>query len=140
VDELDLFQPLISPSPDAEPFWAAAGRHRLEIPQCLACNRSFFYPRAICPHCGSRDIGWTEASGEGTLHSFCIQFSSGVPGLKEATPFITALVDLDDGPRLMSLLVGVDPDPERIHCGTRVRVDFHDLNDGHTLPVFRPLD
>ncbi|MGH3756785.1 Zn-ribbon domain-containing OB-fold protein [Actinophytocola sp.] len=135
---IDLLQPSISPSPDAAPFWAAAAQHRLEIPRCNPCGRHFFYPRALCPLCGSRDVGWVESAGTGVLYSFCIQHRSSVPGLAEATPFVTCLVDLDEGVRLMSFLVGVPPEPDQITCAMRVRVDFHDLRDGHTLPVFRP--
>lgn len=138
MQRIDLLQPSISPSPDAARFWDAAAQHRLEIPRCNACGRHFFYPRALCPLCGSRDVGWVESAGTGVLYSFCIQHRSSVPGLTEATPFVTALVDLDEGVRLMSFLVGVPPEPDQITCGMPVRVDFHDLPDDHTLPVFRP--
>jgi uncharacterized OB-fold protein len=139
VTVLDLLQPAILPSPDAIPFWDAAAAHRLEIPRCNACGSHFFYPRVLCPGCGSRDVGWTVSGGTGTLYSFCIQYRSTIPGLDKAAPFVTALVDLDEGPRLMSFLVGVPADPDRIRCGMAVRVDFHDLEAGRTLPVFRPV-
>ncbi len=135
-----LIAPTISPSPDAEPFWEAARRHELQLPFCEACSRYFFYPRTLCPMCGSREIGWRSASGHGRIYTFCIQFTNPVPGLSGAVPFVTALVQLDEGPRLMSILIGVDPSPNAISCEMPVQVDFLDLNDGQTLPIFRPAD
>ncbi len=131
-------QPDISPAPDAAPFWEAASRHELMLPHCTTCDSEFFYPRTLCPGCGSRDLEWREASGDGTLHSFCVHYQSSAPGLADGVPFATALVDLDEGPRLMAFLVGVPDDPELIEVGGRLRVEFHDLADGHTVLMFRP--
>jgi uncharacterized OB-fold protein len=131
--------PQISPSPDAVPFWDGCRDGKLVLPRCRACDRFFFYPRSVCPRCGSRDIDWIPVSGAGTLHSFCIQHHSGVPGYVGATPFVTALVDLAEGPRMMSLLVGAGTDPESIRIGSAVRVVFIE-GDSWPLPAFEPLD
>lgn len=131
-------RPSITPSPESAPFWAAAARHELVLPYCEPCARHFFYPRVLCPACGSRSVGWRAASGRGTLHTFCIQYRSGLPGFADAGPFVTALVELAEGPRLMSLLVGVPPDPAVIRCEMPVEVAFVDYADGGSLPVFRP--
>lgn len=135
-----LLAPTVSPSPDALPFWEAAKRHELLLPFCAACDRHFFYPRTLCPHCGSRNVQWRTATGRGRLYTFCIQYRNSVPGLQGAVPFVTAMVQLDEGPRLMTFLVGVDPDPATISCDMPVQVDFLDLESGHSLPVFRPAD
>jgi uncharacterized OB-fold protein len=132
-------RPPISPSPEAAPFWAAAARHEFVLPYCPACAGYFFYPRVLCPTCGSRAVEWRPATGRGTLHTFCIQYRSGLPGYVDAGPFVTAMVDLAEGPRLMSLLVGVPAEPERIRCGTPVEVTYLDYEDGQVLPVFRPV-
>lgn len=137
---LRLLQPPLSPSPDALPFWRATDRHELRLPFCGACGRFFFYPRTLCPFCGSRDVQWRSASGRGTLYTFCIQYRNPIPGLTTAVPFVTAIVQLAEGPRMMSFLVGVDPSPEAIECDMPVVVDFLDLDAGHSLPVFRPDD
>lgn len=133
-----LLQPAISPSPDSARFWSAVREHRLDLPHCTSCGVTFFYPRMLCPGCGSRDLDWVESAGTGTLYSFCVQYHSSVPGLTDALPFATALVDLDEGPRMMAFLVGVPDDPELIECGIRVRVDFLDLAGGETAVAFRP--
>jgi uncharacterized protein len=131
-------QPVVSPAPDAAPFWEAAARHELLLPSCTACDSAFFYPRILCPRCGSRDLEWSTASGAGTLYSFCVHYQSSELGLSDAVPFATALVDLDEGPRLMAFLVGVPDDPELIEVGAPLTVEFHDLAVGHTVLAFRP--
>lgn len=141
-DDLDretaLLQGPFSAAPDALPFWEAARRHELRLPYCRSCAAFFFYPRPMCPRCGSREIDWRAVTGRGSLYTFCIQYRASVPGLEGAVPFVTALVRLDEGPRLMSFLVGVSPEPGAIACDMRVHVDFLDRGDGWSLPVFRP--
>jgi uncharacterized OB-fold protein len=129
----------VSPSPDAMPFWDACARRELALPFCGACSEFFFYPRGVCPRCGSREISWRPASGRGRLHTFCIQHQTPLPAFRDATPFVTAIVELEEGPRMMTLLVEVEPDPGAIHCDMPVEVAFRRLESGHTLPVFRPL-
>lgn len=138
LSETRLLQPITSPSPDGARFWEAAARHRLELPYCPSCEATFFYPRILCPTCGSREIIWVGATGRGTLYSFCVHYQSSVPGLAESMPFATALVDLEEGPRMMAFLIGVPSDPEQIRCGVDVKVEFLDLADGHTVVAFRP--
>lgn len=110
-------RPTILPSPDAAPFWEAVTRHERVLPLCLACDQAFFYPRTSCPLCGSRELDWRTASGRGTLHSFCIHFQTGVAADRPYQPFITALVDLVEGPRIMSYLVDVEPDSATAQLG-----------------------
>jgi uncharacterized OB-fold protein len=136
--EADHLQPVVSPAPDAAPFWEAASRHQLLLPYCTACDAPFFYPRTLCPRCGSRDLEWTVVSGAGTLYSFCVHYQSSELGLSDGVPFATGLVDLDEGPRLMAFLVGVPDDPQRIEVDGRLTVEFLDLADGQTVLAFRP--
>jgi uncharacterized OB-fold protein len=142
VDLLDATRlpwPEVSPGPDAGPFWAACRRHRLVLPFCVPCGEYFFYPRPHCPGCGSRDVDWRPVTGRGRLHTFCIQYRSGLPGFADAVPFVTAIVELDEGPRMMSFLTGVPADPAGIACEMPVEVGFLDLDGGVTLPVFHPV-
>lgn len=135
----NLFEPPVSPSPDALPFWEAADRHELQLPFCTDCEAFFFYPRTLCPTCGSRSIEWRASTGRGVVHTFCIQYQNSVPGLGGAVPFVTAMVELEEGPRLMTLLVDVEPDPASVSCDMPVQVSFLKLASGHSLPVFRPV-
>ena len=121
----------LSPAPEARPFWAAARRHELLLPFCLDCQQFFFYPRPLCPRCGSRDLDWRRCTGRGRVYTYCVQYQT-------EEPFVTAIVELDEGPRLMSILVDVLPDPAAVRCGMPVEVAFVDRPDGESLPVFRP--
>ena len=129
----------ISPSPDAAPFWEGCERGELLLPYCLRCEEFFFYPRTLCPTCGSRDLDRSEERrvGRGTLHTFCIHHVPPLPRFAGSVPFVTAIVELEEGPRMMTLLVDVEPDPSLIHCDTPVEVAFTTDGDGHTVPVFR---
>lgn len=137
--EITGLEPVLTPNPEGEPFWAAVAEHRLILPRCDACGRLFFYPRAVCPHCGARDLDWAPASGRGRLHSFCVLFHSGVPGLAEALPLTTGLIDLEEGVRVMAYLVGFPEDPEQIRCDTPVEADYVDLVGGGAVLAFRPV-
>lgn len=131
-------RPPISPSPDAEPFWDGARRRELVLPWCNRCEAHFFYPRTACPTCGSRDLDWRRASGRGRVHTFTVQSGSRLPGFADAGPFVTIIVELEEGPRMMSLLTGVEPDVAHVHCEMPVVVDFIEVDGGNLLPVFRP--
>lgn len=127
----------IHPSPDALAFWEGCRSHRLVLPRCVPCGDLFFYPRTLCPRCGSRDLTWVEVSGRGRIHAFTVQHMTPVAELRDALPFVTALVELDEGPRMMSFLVGAGTDPASIHCDAAVVVDFDDDGAGQPFPVFR---
>jgi uncharacterized OB-fold protein len=127
----------IHPSPDSSPFWSACRERRLVLPRCTACGDLFFYPRTLCPVCGSRDLTWVEVSGRGRIHAFTIQHVTAVPELRDVLPFVTVLVELDEGPRMMSFLVDAGADPSSIRCDAPVEVDFRDDPSGQPFPVFR---
>jgi uncharacterized OB-fold protein len=131
-------RPTVHPSPESRPFWEAASRGELVIPRCRRCEQPFFYPRSTCPLCGARDLDWMTATGLGRVHAFTVQHHTTISGLRDAVPFVTAIIELDEGPRLMSFLVEVDPDPAALSCDQLVEVVFLELDDGHSLPAFRP--
>jgi hypothetical protein len=137
----EMQRPVPYPSPETQPFWDACKRHELTLPYCTTCEAFFFYPRQFCPTCFSWDIEWRKCSGKGTLHTFAIQFRAQMPGMK--APYVTAVVQLDEGPRLMTNLVGVEPtlleQPGNIHCDVPVEVVWEDVNDEITLPMFKPV-
>ncbi|MFK7941268.1 MAG: Zn-ribbon domain-containing OB-fold protein [Roseovarius sp.] len=101
-----ILQDLSVPGPTVttltEPFWTAAETGRLVIQHCGSCNRSVFYPRAICPHCWADDLRWVEASRRGTLKSFSQIWKPGHPGWIPATPYLVGLVELSEGPTMLS--------------------------------------
>jgi uncharacterized OB-fold protein len=136
---MDLERPLPQPmTPEARPYWDGLRQQRLMLPKCADCGHTFFYPRAVCPRCASRAIGWIEASGRGRLHAFGIAQQSFNRAFKVRPPYVLAMIELEEGPRLMSNLVNVTADPAHVRCDMPVEVVFERLTDEVTLPLFQP--
>ena len=128
--------PLPRPTPESKPFWDALKQRRLLIQRCEDCSHAYYYPRPFCPACLSDDVKWEEAGGKGKLYSFVINHRA-APGF--VAPYIIAVVQLDEGPRMMTNLIGVEPDPEMVRCEMQVEIVFDDVDDDFTLPRFRPV-
>ncbi len=133
----DPVAPQIVATPESRPFWEAARRHELSLQRCRACARWVFYPRAVCPHCLADDLEWLRASGRGTLHTFTVVYR-GQRGFSLPAPYVIAIVELEEGPRLMTNLVGVAADPTQIRIGMPVEIAFEDVLPEVALPRFRP--
>jgi uncharacterized OB-fold protein len=123
-------------NPETEAFWSATTRGTLLLKGCRACHVIHWYPRSMCPACGSFDTEWIEASGRGTVYSFTIVRRGAPLAYAEATPYVVAHVELEEGPRIMSNIV--DCQPERISVGDHVEVLFHPTGKSSALPRFRP--
>jgi uncharacterized OB-fold protein len=107
--------------------------------RCDDCNKSYFYPRALCPECFSRNTRWVQSSGQGTILGFAIVQRAPTPAFADMVPYVTCIVELEDGARFPSnLLVDGEPDPAKIKVGMPVQVVFDDVTDTVTLPKFRP--
>ncbi len=130
-------KPLPTPQPESDFYWEKAREHELWLRRCDDCRKAFFYPRDICPTCFSRNTSWTKSSGRGTLHTFGIVHRAPHPGFRGDVPYVVAIVELEDGVRFPTNLVGVEPDPEAIRIGMAVAVTFDDVTDEVTLPKFR---
>jgi len=120
----------------AEPFWAGTREKRLLLPWCRPCRRPFFYPRPFCPLCLDRDIEWREASGTGVVHAFTIDHRVEGVSFADGSPFVVALVALDEGVRLMTNVIGCAPD--EVSVDLPVTVCWEALSDGRHLPLFTP--
>ena len=127
---------LPTPTPETKPYWDALKEHRLLIQRCKECQRAYFYPRPFCPKCFSFNVEWFEASGRGKLYSFVINHRP-APGFGPE-PYVIAVVELDEGPRMMTNLIDVEPDPDKISCDMPVRIVYEDVTTEITLPKFRP--
>ena len=130
--------PLPVKQPESDFYWEKAHEHELWLRRCNGCERAYFYPRDFCPDCGSRDVSWMQASGRGTLHTFAIVHRAPVPAFADRVPFVVAMVDLEEGGRIPTNLVEVEPDPAHVKVGMAVEVAFLDVTEEVTLPVFRP--
>ena len=113
-------RPLPDPRlPEARPFWDGLRVGKLLLPACRRCG-PFFYPRILCPRCHTDEVAWIEASGRGAIYSFTVAYQAFHPEFKLPPPYALALVELDEGPRVLSGLVDVEPDPRALRCGMRV--------------------
>ena len=129
------------PSPvsnaDSLPYWNAAREGRLLIRKCKACGELHFMPRYLCPVCWSDQLEWVEAKGTGSVHSFTVIRRAPSPVFAPHTPYVVALIDLDEGPRMIANVLGNGALETRI--GDRVRVTFEDRGDGAMLPQFNRI-
>ena len=130
-------RPLPEATPETQEFWAGAKRGELRIQRCRACTRAYFYPRPFCPNCSSKDVEWFTASGKGELYSYVINHRA-AHGFKDWTPYVIAIVQLAEGPRMMSNVVGIEPLPENLPVGLPLEVTWEKQSDDITLPLFRP--
>jgi uncharacterized OB-fold protein len=127
------------PSPDFEtrPFWDACRQGRFLVKHCNACGRDHFYPRPFCPKCWSPDVEWKQAAGRGTVYTYSVVHVNDLPPFSERVPYVAAIVELDEGPRVMTNIEGVPFD--ELQVGQPVEVDFKPISDEITIPIFRPV-
>jgi uncharacterized OB-fold protein len=125
------------PLPDniSRPYWEAAGRGELLYQECPQCGQRQLYPRALCTACAATPE-WRTASGRGTVHTFTVIRQNWAEPFREMLPYVVAMVELDEGPRLMSNVT--DCAPEAVHIGMPVEAWFESVEDGIALPMFRP--
>lgn len=120
---------------EARHFFAAAAEGRLELQRCAACGRVWFFPRPACVACGATDYAWTRASGRGRLHSFSIVHRAPSPEFRSIVPYVVALVDLEEGPRMMANVVGEGA--LAVSIGDALELVFEERGEGRKLPQFR---
>lgn len=123
--------PFVAAIPENLPFWQATEEGRLLGKQCQACHKHHWYPRGVCPFCGSTATAWVPLSGRGTIHA-CSTLRRANP------PYTVAYVELAEGPRMLTNLV--DMDEAQMAIGTPVRVVFRRTDDGRMAPKFTADD
>jgi uncharacterized OB-fold protein len=123
-------------NPETREFWLATAEGRLLLKRCLDCGTVIWYPRVICPECASLRTEWFEAAGRGRVYSYTVNHR-GEGAYQGSPPFVLAYVELDEGPRMMTNIVGAE-EPE-LAVGLPVEVVFHSAGDEAALPRFRPL-
>ncbi len=122
--------------PETAPFWEATARGKLLLSRCEDCGAVIWYPRPLCPACGRPRVSWVEASGRGSVYSFTVVHRNAVDGYREAVPYVVAYVELEEGPRVLTNIVGCDP--EAVTIGMPVSATFDDTGHGSALFRFRP--
>jgi uncharacterized protein len=121
-------------NPDSQAYWDGARSGRLMIRKCGACERTHFLPRYLCPACWSTDLEWIESCGRGTVHSFTVIRRAPLPAFTGRVPYVVALIDLEEGPRMMANILGEDALQTCI--GDAVEVCFEERSDGAKIPQF----
>lgn len=122
------------PTPETQPFWDGCAAGELRLQRCGSCDAHYFPPRPFCPTCLSDDVTWETTSGRGTLHTYVINHRA-APGFEP--PYAIAVVQLDEGPRMMSNIVGIENTPENLELDMALEVTFEPRGD-MMLPVFQP--
>ena len=127
---------LPAPDPETQPFWDAARAGTLLIRRCGDCGRFHFYPRPFCPFCWSERVEWEQASGRATLYTWSVVHQNDLPPFGERVPYVAAIVDLEEGPRMMTNVV--DCEFDALAVGMALEVTFREETDEITVPLFRP--
>lgn len=118
-------------------YWEATTRGELLIQECPTCSHRQFYPRQLCEECGADPV-WMTASGLGTLHTYTVVRANGVEPFRGLAPYVVGIVELDEGPRMMTNVVGCTLDD--VAVGMRLEVQFVPLNETSSLPFWRPAE
>ncbi|MFT5445619.1 MAG: putative OB-fold protein [Gammaproteobacteria bacterium] len=128
------------PEPNTQPYWDGVKAGELRYQRCDDCKNIVFYPRGHCPKCLSASLSWHASKGEGTVYSYSVVRQNRVPAFIELGAYSVAYIDLDEGFRMMSSVIGVDNPVTDIHIGQRVKVEFESQDEGeYPIPVFRPV-
>jgi uncharacterized OB-fold protein len=123
------------PTPETQHFWDGTREGELRLQRCDGCAHVYFPPRPFCPACACRQVSVFKASGKGKLYSYVIHHRP-VPGF--TPPYAIAVVELDEGPRMMSNIVDCPQTPEALELDMPLQVAFEKLDEAITLPLFRP--
>ena len=121
---------------ETQPYWDGLKQGKFLIRHCNACGHDYFYPRPFCPACWSDDVAWKEASGRGTLYTYSVVHANDLPPFNERVPYVAAVVQLEEGPRVMTNVEGVPFD--ELRADMAVVVEYKPISDDVTIPVFRP--
>jgi len=128
-------KPKPRPAPESLPYWQAAREHRLALPKCEDCQKFWFPPSRTCPHCLSANFSFQDVSGKGKIFSFVTFHRVYRPAFANDVPYVVALIELDEGPRLLSNIMGVTHD--QVKCEMRVEVVFDDYDEDISIPKFK---
>jgi len=123
---------------DTKAFWAATKDKEFRYQQCNDCGKVIFYPRRHCTGCTSGNLNWKTASGEGTIYTFSVVRQSYHPFFRNLVPYAVAWIDLDEGPRILSNIVGIEDPLNDISIGQKVVLEWEEHEDLN-IPLFRPM-
>lgn len=129
-------KPAPKPTPESKPFWDGANSGQLRIQKCVTTGKHFFPPRRYSPFTVGGETEWVDASGRATLYSYVIN-QRPAPGWENDGPYAIAVVELEEGPRMMANIVGVENTPENLVLDMPLQVQFEARGE-QQVPVFAP--
>jgi uncharacterized OB-fold protein len=129
-------KPIPVPSAESQAYWDGLRDRKLLMPRCDACGKYWFPPSLLCPHCNATKWTWTSTSGRGRIFSYVVYHRVYHPGFADEVPYAVAVIELDEGPRMVSNVIGIAPD--KVACDLRVEVVYQPITDTITLPKFKP--
>lgn len=121
---------------ETRPFWEGTKAGKLLLRSCRSCGAVHYYPRPFCPTCWSDDVEWVEASGRATLYTHSTVYMNDLPPFGERVPYVAAVVELAEGPRMMTEVI--DCATEDLRIGMALEMTFRELTDEITIAIFRP--
>lgn len=128
-------KPLPQISADTRPFWEGCRQHLLKIQRCTGCGVFRWPPGYLCPKCLCSESQWVASQGKGRVYTFAVYHVAYHSGFQEEVPYVVAIVQLAEGPRMMTNIIGSDPG--EVYCGMPVEVAWDDVDDKITIPRFR---
>ena len=132
-------KPIPVPQGESDYYWEKTKEEELWLRKCNECQQAYFYPRDISPCCFSKDTTWIQASGKATLFTYGIVHRAPHAGFAEDVPFVTAIVKLEEGPKMPTNIVMDNPTPEKLQIDMPLEVVFESVSDGISLPKFKPV-
>src|SRR5262245_40658614 len=133
----ESIRPLPIPTPETQPYWDGTRAGELRLQRCDDCSHVYFPPRPFCPQCAARKVSVFRASGRARLHSYVIHHR---PAAGFTPPYAIAVVELAEGPRLMTNIVGCPQTPEALVLDMPLEVVFEAQSETIALPLFKPAE
>ena len=131
-------KPLPKINADNAPFWEGCRQHELKFQQCSHCKHIRWPPSHLCPRCHETAINWLISKGVGKIYTFAVYHAAFHPGFKAELPYTVAVVELDEGPHILTNIIGCPP--EKVTCDMPVQVTWEEIEEGICLPKFMPRD
>lgn len=129
-------KPLPKPNADTKPFWDGCREHQLRFQKCRDCGHVRWPASIICPMCYSCDTEWIVSSGKGKVYTFVVYYQAYHPAFEADLPYVVAVVELEEGPHMLTNIVGCSPD--EVSCDMPVEVTWQDITEDFGLPKFKP--
>jgi len=116
-------------------YWEGTAKNELRVCKCNRCGARFRFAHEWCPECWNLELGWEKVSGHGTVTNFSVVHQAPYPAFEDVAPYVLALIQLAEGVRIMSNVIGCDP--EKVRVGMPVKVTFEKRGD-FAIPMFQP--